>query len=138
MFYHIKIFVVIISYVAHKIRELLWKDGYWRIEINPKMWKSKARYLIENILNRQLEKNEKVIFKDKNRTNCIIENLEVIDYKKKVRFSFLENGTILVKSNKTWCRDYDYCIICKRDDRRHGGKGECGTCYARRRYQQGY
>lgn len=120
--------------MAHELREKLWADGHWRIEIKPKHWVSKARYLLELALSRKLYPREKVVFVDRNPSNCNLSNLEIVDYEKKIRIKLL-NNSLIIQSNKTWSRNHDFCVTCKKDDRQHGGNGKCILCYNREKYK---
>lgn len=53
-------------------------DGYKRIYAEDGSVKLYHRYVVEDYLNRPLRKEEKVAFIDKDKSNCLIENLAIL------------------------------------------------------------
>jgi len=112
-----------------KLRESLWGKKHWMVEVSPSKWKTKSRHIIESVINRTLKDREKVFYLDKDTTNCQLSNLYVVDFDKKIKFSILENHTLVVQSMKAWSKDNDRCIQCQDDSLPHHGLGLCEKCY---------
>ena len=109
-------------------REVLWSDGYWRVEREPRRWTSKARYLIEDFTGVNLSKYDKVIYKDKDTTNCTLSNLQVINYKTGTK-SWIDGTRKVTQSIKSWGKYYDYCIKCGKNNSKYLAVGMCKVCY---------
>lgn len=52
------------------------RNGYWYVKTEDG-WKLKHRWLVEQHLGRELTSEERVVFKDNDRTNFDINNLEI-------------------------------------------------------------
>ena len=111
------------------LREKLWRNGYWYIEIKPKHWVIKARWIIQQAANCKLAPRAEVHYKDNNKNNCTIDNLIVKDFAKKIEWWLDENCNIITRGTPLWSRKHESCISCHNTNRKHSSGGLCETCY---------
>ena len=92
-----------------KIKKIISKGEYLYALVpeHPKATKNgyvlMHRIIVENFLGRILNKNEVVHHKDGNKTNNVIENLEVVDYREHSKLHRLKQGKKYVKLKCPWC-----------------------------------
>lgn len=111
------------------LRESYWRNGYWYIELKPKHWTLKSRYLIETAIGRKLTSYEEVRYKDGNTHNCTLPNLKVQDFLNRTQWWLDDNGNTVTQGSPVWCRKYHQCRNCGTNVKLHKGLGLCTSCY---------
>jgi hypothetical protein len=104
-------------------------EGNIYIRINKKIT-TKARYIVQQILGRQLHKYEKVFFK-KEKNNFLLDNLVLMNFSNKTQttFDMSDVDEWLITSIPTWSRLYEVCISCNLNTKKYAGRGLCINCY---------
>ena len=116
-------------YVPRKKREAVWKSGYLLIEVKPKHWMIKSRYVIEKAIGRPLRNREEVRYKDGDKLNCSLDNLIIMDFDNRTEWQLDTNGNALMRATPVWCRKYSSCRKCNSIEFKHAGFGLCAHCY---------
>ena len=112
-----------------QVRESFWKKQGFVVEIKPKHWTLKSRYLIETQLGKPLNPACEVHYKDGNYLNCVLTNLIVKDFPNKQEWWFDPFGNIITRTTPIWCRKYSHCRHCNTNEIPHKGIGLCTKCY---------
>ncbi len=113
----------------NNLRTKLWRNGYWYIEVKPKHWTMMSRYLVETTLGIKLSPKEEVLYKDGNTKNCVLSNLIVKDFPRRLEWWFDEVGNKVIRDTALWCRKYHQCRKCSTNVKPHKGLGLCTSCY---------
>jgi len=96
---------------------------YWLIKVNPiGRWQFEHRYIMSQLLGRELKTIEHVHHKDGNTLDNTPENLLLLNK---------GQHTILHHSIIRWSIDFDYCIACGKTTSKHVSHGYCSRCYQR-------
>ena len=97
---------------------------YYLIKVGPKRndWMFEHRYIISNLLQRNLSPNEHVHHLNGNPLDNRKENLRLLPRNIHMNLHNIISG---------WAKHYDCCKSCGETSRKHSAKGYCTRCYQR-------
>lgn len=98
-------------------------QGYVCIHIKGKRYIQEHRLVMENHLGRKLLTHENIHHINGNTLDNRIENLQVVTSSQHATLHHKE------RTGGRWAKGNDFCIRCKRSDRKHAAKGLCESCY---------
>jgi HNH endonuclease len=98
---------------------------YWKIKIGPNQWRFEHRVIMERMLGRKLESEERVHHKNDNGLDNTPDNLQL----------FVTNREHL-DHHKKWGHGFDVCQQCRTTKHKHIARGLCMVCYQRLRRRE--